>query len=483
MQLEGRDALDVTHLGSHRVQIGRTPASFRRNLNPMKAPLSLTTDPIAQLTWRIAWPMSIGMFFNTMYNVVDTLCAGWLGTEALAAMSLSFPVFFMVIAVGSGISQGTTALLANALGAKDEADARLVFAQALTFAVVAGLVLSLAGWLAAPWLFQQLGAQGTYLRTVLAFMNVILAGGVFFLLPMVLNSALAAQGNTAVYRNVLIGGLCANVALNPLLMWGLLGLPAMGVAGIALATVLIQIGSGVYLWRCVARSHLLSGLRAAEFRPQPAVLRRIAGQAVPAALNMLTVALGVFVITWFVQRFGKEAVAASGIATRIEQIVLMPAIGLNAAVLTIVGQNHGAGLTHRVREAWVTNVKYGAGLMLFGGLLVWLFRDSAMRLFTHDETVLRHGRDYLLTSSLTLAAYPILFVTVFAMQGIKRPAYGLWIGLYRQVAAPLLVYQGLAFGLGWGLWGIWWGICAVTWSAALFALAWGWRQIGRGAES
>ncbi len=447
----------------------------------MTPPLSLTTDPIPQLTWRIAVPMSVGMFFNTMYNVVDTLCAGWLGTDALAAMSLSFPVHFMVIAVGSGISQGTTALLANALGAKDDADARLVFAQALVFALVAGLALSLAGWFAAPWLFQQLGAQGSYLQTVLAFMNVILAGGVFFLLPMVLNSALAAQGNTAVYRNVLIGGLCANLALNPVLMWGCFGLPAMGVAGIALATVLIQIASGVYLWRCAARTSLLANLRLAEFRPQPAVMRRIAGQAVPAALNMLTVALGVFVITWFVQRFGKEAVAASGIATRIEQIVLMPAIGLNAAVLTIVGQNHGAGLTHRVREAWITNVKYGAGLMLLGGLLVWLLRDPAMRLFTRDANVIGHGRDYLLSSSLTLAAYPILFVTVFAMQGIKRPAYGLWIGLYRQIAAPLIVYHALAFGLGWGLWGIWWGISLVTWSAALFALGWGWTQIGRGA--
>jgi len=118
-------------------------------------------------------------------------------------------------------------------------------------------------------------------------------------------------------------------------------------------------------------------------------------------------------------------------------------------------------------------------LMALGGALVWVGRDAAMRLFTHDPAVISDGRDYLLMSSVTLAAYPILFVTVFAMQGIKRPAYGLWIGLYRQVAAPLIVFNGLAFGLGWGLWGVWWGISLVTWSAALFALGWGWMQIGR----
>jgi len=445
----------------------------------MNEPLSLTADSITRLTWRIALPMSVGMFFNTMFNVVDTLCAGWLGTDALAALSLSFPVFFVMVAVGSGISQGTTALMANALGAGDHPEARRVFAQSLVFTSIAAPLLSVAGLLVSPWIFRQLGAEGNYLHAVLAYMNVTLAGGIFYLLPMTMNAALSAQGETRVYRNLLFLSLIANVALNPLLMWGWFGLPALGVAGIALATVLIQMGACFFMWHAVAKTDLLRGLKAADFRPHLAVLKRITGQAVPAMLNMLTVALGVFVITWFVKHFGKEAVAASGIATRIEQIVLMPAIGLNAAVLSIVGQNHGASLHHRVREAWTTNVKIGAVLMALGGALVWVGRDAAMRLFTHDPAVISDGRDYLLMSSVTLAAYPILFVTVFAMQGIKRPAYGLWIGLYRQVAAPLIVFNGLAFGLGWGLWGVWWGISLVTWSAALFALGWGWMQIGR----
>lgn len=445
----------------------------------MQQPLSLTTDPIPQLTWRIALPMSVGMFFNTMFNLVDTACAGQLGTDALAALSISFPVFFIMLAAGSGLGQGATALIANALGAGDPHEARRVFAQSFVFALAAAVVLSVGGWLAAPWLFGILGAEGDYLRTVLAYMNVILAGGVFFLLPMVMNSGLSAQGETRAYRNFLIVGFVANVVLNPVFMWGLLGLPAMGVAGIALATILIQAGGSMCLWRSARKTDLLRGITPADFRPNPAVLRRIAGQAVPAGLNMLTVGIGIFVITWFVKSFGKESVAAIGIATRIEQIVLLPAIGLNVAVLSIVGQNHGAGLPHRVREAWITNVKFGAGLMLIGGLLVWLFREPAMRVFTADANVISHGRDYLLAASLTLAAYPILFVTVFAMQGIKRPLYGLWMGLYRQIAAPLLVFHTLAFVLGWGTWGVWWGICFVTWSAALFALGWGWWKIAR----
>ncbi len=440
----------------------------------MSRKLSLTTDSIPRLTWKIALPMSIGLFFNTMFNVVDTYCAGWLGTEALAALSLSFPVFFILIAIGSGISQGSTSLLANALGADDPKDARLVFGQALFFTTAAGLVLSILGWLVTPWLFRQLGAEGSYLETSLAYMNVILAGGILFLLPMVLNSALSSTGDTLPYRNFLIAGFLANIGLNPLFIS--LG---MGVGGIAFATVLVQMGGATYLWSHVRKSEAYADFTWQEVKPVRTVLLRLAGQAVPAALNMLTVAIGIFVITWFVQHFGKEAVAASGIAVRIEQILLMPAIGLNVAVMSIVGQNYGAGKLDRVREAWITNVKFGAGLMLVGGLIVYLVRDPAMRLFTDDPLVISHGRDYLLTASLTLAAYPILFVTVFALLGIKRPVYGLIIGIYRQLVAPIIVFHTLAFTLGWGLWGIWWGICFVTWSAALVTLVIGSRKIGK----
>jgi MATE family, multidrug efflux pump len=97
--------------------------------------------------------------------------------------------------------------------------------------------------------------------------------------------------------------------------------------------------------------------------------------------------------------------------------------------------------------------------------------------FTTDAAVIAHGSNYLTAAAFTLAAYPILFVTVFMMQGLKRPGYGLWMGIYRQVLAPVFVFQTLVFTLGWGLWGVWWGFCFVTWSAALFALWWGWRTV------
>ncbi len=441
--------------------------------------MNLVEDPIPQLVRRIAVPASIGLFFNTMYNVVDTYFAGLISTSAQSGMSRSFALFLLLVAVGSGISNGTTALISNALGKKDKEGARLYFAQAVVFACLAGLLVSFIGWRTAPGLFRLLNAEGENLDTALAFMNMIYLGGVFFILQMTLNSVLNAQGQTRLYRNVLIGSFLGNCVLNPLFIYGWLGLPPLGVAGIGMATSVIQLGETLVLLYFISRSDLCQGITAAHFKPRWAVIREITGQALPAALNMAAVALGVYVITWYVAQFSNEAVAGYGIATRVEQIVLLPTIGLNFAVLALTGQNNGAGRLDRVQEAWHACIRYGLGLMVAGGVLVYVFRDFAMRRFSHDPLVIEHGANYLSVAALTLCVYPVLFQTVFMLQGLKRPAYGLWIGLYRQIVAPLLVFNALAFGLGWKLWGVWWGVSLVNWSAALFTLWWGKRVLDK----
>lgn len=440
-------------------------------------PPSLTNDPIPSLSLRIALPASTGMLFNTMFNFADTYCAGLLSTDALASLSLSFPVFFLFLALGSGISQATTALMASAVGSDDPQLATRLFSQSLLCTLAIGAVASALGLLLTPTLFTLLGATDEYLRTALSYTNVLLSGGVIFLLTLTLNSALAAQGETRTYRNFLIVSCLANLLLNPILMWGWLGTPPLGVSGIALATVIVQTLGAAWLYRKVFASKLFLNRSKPDLRPNPRLIRQILQQAIPSALNMLTVALGVFVISWFAKHFGKEAVAAAGIAMRIEQIVLMPAIGLGTAVLTLTGQNHGAGKPERIRHVWRFNSALGAGLMILGGSLVLWLREPAMRLLSNDSTVVEHGVRYLGYSSLTLATYPILFVTVFLMQGLKRPAYGFLMGLYRQIIAPAVVFPLLAFSLNGGIDGVWLGILLVNWSAALFALWWGNRVV------
>jgi Na+-driven multidrug efflux pump len=204
--------------------------------------------------------------------------------------------------------------------------------------------------------------------------------------------------------------------------------------------------------------------------PKPGPFKEIARQGLPASFNMLTVGMGIFVITYFVSQFGKEAVAAYGIAMRIEQIVLVPTIGLNIATLTLVAQNNGAGLLDRVQETLRKCLKYGAFIMAAGSVVVFMGARVLMTLFTGDESVIAIGATYLRIDALVLYAYVLLFVHVAALQGMKRPMFALWVGLYRQIVAPFILFWAVTRVLHFGLLGIWWGIFAITWSAAIFTL-------------
>lgn len=183
---------------------------------------------------------------------------------------------------------------------------------------------------------------------------------------------------------------------------------------------------------------------------------------------MLTVGIGIFVITYFVSRFGQDAVAAYGAAMRVEQIVLIPTLGLNVATLTIVAQNNGAERFDRVWETLRKTLRYGGLLMAGGTVVVFALSRVFMTLFTDDPDVIDIGAVYLKIDALVLYAYVLLFVHIAALQGIKRPMFAIWIGLFRQIAAPALVFTLLTRVLDFGLLGIWWGIFGVTWSAALF---------------
>lgn len=444
---------------------------------PSQHPNDLTTTPIPALVRRLAVPAAIGFFFNTMFNVVDTYFAGRLSTEALAALSLSFPVFFMLVAVGGGFATGTTALIGHALGAGDRRRAALIASQGLVLAVGLGLVVSALGYLVAPGLYRVLGADGAYLDICLAYIRVILPGGVLIFGVHMLNAVLNAQGDTRTFRDALITACLLNVVLDPWFMFGGLGLPAMGVAGLALATVVAQMFSVALMSRRAWRSGLLHRSAGARWRPDRSVMAAIARQGLPAGGSMMTMAVGVFVITWFLGGFSRDTVAAYGVATRIEQILLLPAIGLNVATLALAAQNGGARRFDRVRQTVRTALAAGAVLTIGGGVLLLLLARPLMDIFTDDPAVIAIGAHYLRIAALAEFAYVILFINTSALQGLKRPALALWLGLGRQIVAPIIVF-GLATRV-WhvGLDGIWWGIFGITWTAALTAVVLARREV------
>lgn len=437
--------------------------------------LNLTTDPIPRLIRRIAIPASVGMIFNTMYNIVDTYFGQFLATEGLAALSLSFPLFFVIIASGSGIATGATALISNALGSGDEEQARRYQVQAISFGVIASIVLTVLGLLVAESAYRFMGADDLVLALGMSYMRVILLGTGFFLLNAIVNAGLTSRGDTKSYRNVLFIGMILNIGLDPLFLFGFapLGIPAMGAAGIALATVVVQGVSLGYMLLRARRARSCAGMRFRDYLPQRSFFREIAVQGVPASLNMMTVALGMFVINFFIARSGStEGLAAYGVALRIEQIALLPSAGLHTAMLTLVGNNFGAGRFERIRETYRTTLLYGLVVMAVSLAIILPLAGFLMRQFTTDPLVIAMGRRYLYIEGLVYYAYVVLFGSVSFMQGLKRPMPAIYVGLYRQLIAPPMVFFLFAEVFGWGLDGIWWGIFAVTWSAALVSLVW-----------
>jgi putative MATE family efflux protein len=429
----------------------------------------LTTQDIPTLIKQIAIPASTGMFFNTMYNVVDTFYAGLISTEAIAALSLSFMIFFLIVGFGYGFSSGITALLGNAFGKKRYKLASIYAHKGLFFVPLFGVLLSIIGYFIAPSLFVLLGASGEYLNTATTYINPILFGSIFFMFNFSLNSILISQGDSKTYRNTLIFGFFANLVLNPIFIYGFWFIPAMGIQGIAIATVLIQVINMIYMFKKVLDTKVIHFERLEYFLPDMRVYKQFVNQGLPASLNMLTMAVGSLILTYYVAHYGVNAVAGYGIGFRVEQLMLLPALGLSTAVLTLVSNNYGAKKYDRVILTLKTAIKYGFTIATIGIILLTVFGKFLISQFDSNEIVVGFGVDYLLVEVWIFYAYVVLFVCVSTLQGIKKPKMILFIGLYRQIFAKLIIAFVIVKYFELDYIYLWFGILFMIYSAAIFA--------------
>ena len=416
----------------------------------------------------MAIPASIGMFFNTMYNVVDTFYAGLISTQAISALTLSFMIFFLIIGFGYGFSSAITALLGNALGKKRYKLASIYAHKGLIFVPLIGLTLSIIGYFFAPSLFMFLGAKDEYLQISLDYINPILFGAIFFMFNFSLNSILIATGDTKTYRNSLIFGFFANLALNPLFMYGFLFVPAMGIKGIAFATVLIQIINMFYLFYKVLQTKLIHFDKLEYFIPNLRIYKLFFTHGIPSSLNMLTMAIGSLILTYFVSHYGIQAVAGYGIGYRVEQLMLLPALGLSTAVLALVSNNFGAKKYDRVIETLKVSLKYGFIIATVGIIFLTILGRLIISLFDSNPIVVDFGVSYLVIEIWIFYAYIILFVCISTLQAIKRPKMILYIGIYRQIFAKLIIAYLIVKYFELDFIYLWFGILFMIYSAAIF---------------
>lgn len=417
--------------------------------------------------------MSIGFFFNTMYNVVDSFYAGQISTEALAALALSFPVFFIIIAVSEGVARGASALVANAIGAKDTEKEAALSSQLFSLGFFCAAGLTVVGLFAAEPLFRILGASGDYLTLATDYIHPLFWGAIFFLLNSMCNAVLLAHGDSKTFGKVLVTGFFLNLLLDPWFLYGGFGLPAMGIKGIAWATVLIQVLGSVYMLMAVIRRGYLSDCCASFFVPKLKVYGEILKQGIPTSFNMMSVALGFFVTTFYLKYYGEEAVAAFGVGTRIEQLVLLPAIGLGSAIVSIVGQNNGAGELGRVQECVRICAKYGLYLITAASLIMFILAGPLVSIFTDDEKVIQVGIEYVRIVAFVQWAYVMSFIYIGFLQAVKRPMYGFAEAVVRKIILPLGVFYLVVRVLNFELTGFWWSMVAINIAVALVTISYG----------
>ena len=401
--------------------------------------MDLTKDSLSSLLKKIAIPASIGTFFQTMYNLVDSKFAGLIAPEALTAIVKSFPLYLIIIAASVGISAGTTALISNTLGRKENKTASLLFGQSIIVALLVTVIVTVIGIASMKNILIILKSNDQIINYAIDYMKIIFSGSIVIFLLVTVNASLVSRGDTKSYRNVLIVSFFLNIFLNPLFIYGFYFIPALGISGIALATIVSELIGLIYIIYRVNKTEIQKYISFQCFIPKKKFISDILQQAIPSGLSMGMVGLGVFILIFLVSSYGDYTAGGYGTGVRFEQLFLLPILGLNTATLSLVGQNYGANNLNRVKEIYLLSLKYGVGLMIIGGLIIYITSPYVMMFFSSNEEIIFYGTTYLKIAAIAGPCYPIFYISSALLQGLKKPSHAMIINLLRMIFIPLVI--------------------------------------------
>ncbi|WP_086001733.1 MATE family efflux transporter [Plesiocystis pacifica] len=446
-----------------------------------KAPrATLVEGDIRKALTSLAAPMSLGIVFLIALNLVDTYYVGQLGTDELAAISFTFPIIMVVMSATMGLGVGTTSAIARAIGGGDERKVRRLTTHALGLALAMVATLSGLGLLTQRVVFGLLGAEGPILELVLEYMTVWFAGAAFLVIPMLGSGAIRATGDARTPMFIMMGAAIVNGILDPIFIFGWGPVPAMGLRGAAIATLCARVTTLIAaLWVLGPRLNMLD-----LHWPTRAELmdswRSILSVGIPAAATNMLAPVATGALTALIATQGKAAIAAWGVGSRLEGLVLIAPMALSAALTPFIGQNWGAHHKDRVAEA----LKICRRFVLLWGAGAWVFLlllgDTMAGLFSDDPEVHEVLGLFFWIIPATYGAHAVVSVVSATFNAIDRAVRSTLISAMRSLLLAIpLAYVGSQIA---DLAGIFAGVATATVLTALIANFWA-RDLYQGAEA
>ncbi len=425
------------------------------------------TMPINRLLITMALPMVISMLVQSLYNIVDSVFVSRLSENALTAVSMAFPMQNLMISVGSGLGVGMNALLSRSLGQKNYKAANKVAMNGLFLEAIGCILFVLIGiFFVKPFFAAQTNdAEIASLGVSYTQICLILSVGIFG--QFTFERMLQSTGRTLYTMITQITGAVINIILDPIMIFGLLGMPRMGVAGAAVATVTGQIGAGILAYIMNIKCNPDVKLRFKGFRPEMSYIKTILAVGVPSIImasvgSVMTFGMNIILGMYLAS---STAVAVFGVYFKLNSFIFMPIFGLNNGMVPIVSYNYGARKKDRIVKTIRYSAIYAVSMMLIGIALFWLIPDKLLGLFNASPEMLIIGTWALRVISLSFAFAGVCIIFSSTFQALGHGFLSMFVSIVRQLVVLLPSAFILAY-LG--------GINAVWWSypiAEIFSLA------------
>ncbi|CFY02132.1 Multi antimicrobial extrusion protein [Syntrophomonas zehnderi OL-4] len=414
---------------------------------------ALGEERVGRLIVRLSFPAMAGMLLSALLGLIDTFFVSRLGSAALAALTICIPIEILLVSMGSATGVGITSLLSRTLGKNELAMADNIAWHGIAIGVFYGIFFSWLGVTNLDMLLILFGCTPEIFSLCRDYLYIVLMGSVFTFIPLIAGHILQGEGNTYLPMLTSIIAISLNVMLDPLFIFGLGPLPAMNLTGAAVAMVLAQIITTLFILFKMYHSRVMLTWSIRHFHPSPTVIAKIYQVGLPTLVMELLTVIIMTSLNKILAGFGYTAVAALGVFFRIRSLFFMPIYGLAQGAMPIAGFAYGARQNDRVKETIIKASMIAAGILLVAWLVMHNYALEIIQLFSQDPKMTVLGVNCLKLATFFLPIMGPIIILNTVLQGIGKGTSAMWLSLIRQIGFfwPALVLLPRFFGLN-GVW-------------------------------